>query len=59
MKRRVQPMIIVENMIHNIINLLIITNVISIVLIEQHIKLLTELIVIGKKWKNVVVFIVE
>ena len=44
MKRQVQLMIMVENNIHRIINLQIITNVNSIVMIEQ--KILTELIMI-------------
>ena len=53
-KRQVQPMIIVENMIHRIINLklIFITNVNSIAMIEQHNKLPTELIMIGGQLKT-------
>ena len=52
-KHQVQPMIIVDNMIHHIINLnlLIITNIKSVVMIEQHNKLPTELIMVGKSGK--------
>ena len=53
MKRQVLPIIIVDNKIHRIINLLIITNVNSIVMIEQHNKILTEIITIRKNWKNI------
>ena len=61
-QRQVQPMIIVDTMIYQIINLnqlLIITNFNSVVIIEQHIKLITELFIINKKWINVVLLIVE
>ena len=61
-KRQVQPMIIVDNMIHHIINLnhmLIVTNVNTIVIIEQQNKLLRELITTKKKWINVVLLILE
>ena len=50
---------IVDNRIHRIINLLIITNVNGIVMIEQQKKFLTELIMIGGNCKNMVVLIVE
>ena len=55
-KRQVQAMITVDNTIQYIINLnlIIITNADSIVIIKQHKNLLTELIMIGKEWKNVV-----
>ena len=55
-------MIIVENMIDRIINLnhlLIINNVNTIFIIEQNNKLVTELIMINKKWINVALLTVE
>ena len=58
-KRQVKPMIIVDSRIHLITNLPIITNVNSIVIIEQHNKILAELIMIGKKCKHVVLLIVD
>ena len=60
-KHQVQPTIILDNMMHRIINLslLIISNANSIAMIEQHNKILIELIMIGEKWKNVVLFILE
>ena len=59
---QVQPMIIVDNMMHSIINLnhlMIITNINSRVIIEQHNKLPNELIMIKKKWINAALLIVE
>ena len=50
MKRQVKPMIILYNNMHRIINLLIITNVNIIFMIEQHNNLLIELIV--EYWNN-------
>ena len=47
MKRQVQPMIIVENKIHRIIELQIITYVNIIIIVEQKIKCFTEIIMIG------------
>ena len=55
-------MIILYNMIHYIINLnhmMIITNLNSVFIIEQHNKLLTEMIMIINKWINVALFIFE
>ena len=53
-------MIIVDKNIHHItnLNLLIITSVNSIVMIEKHNKLLIEMIMMRKYWKTVVLFIV-
>ena len=51
MKLQVQPIIIVDNTIYHIINPLIITNVNSILMIEQHYKLLIELVMIGESEK--------
>ena len=58
MKRQVPPMIIVENKIHRIINLLVISNINSIVMIEQQkIPYRTDY---GRgAWKNMAIFIVE
>ena len=47
MNRQVPKMIIVDNKIHHNIKLLVITNVDSIVMVEQQNKVLIELIMIG------------
>ena len=52
-------MVIMDNTIHRIINLIIITNVNSTAMIEKHNKILPELIMIGEMWRNMVVFIAE
>ena len=57
MKRKVQPMIILDKSIHRIINLLIITNFNSIVMTEQQNKILTYLIMITKSGKIVVIIV--
>ena len=60
--RQVKPIIIVENMIHRIINinhLLIITNATIIFVIEQNKNPPIELIIIRKKRINVALLIVE
>ena len=50
-----------DNTIHHIINhnLIITTNINSIITIEEHNKLLPEMIMIGTKWENMAIFIVE
>ena len=52
---------LVENVIHCIINhnLLLTTNFNIIVMIEEHNTILPELIIIGTRWENVAIFIVE
>ena len=51
----------VDNIIHGVINhnLILTTNVNSIFIIEEHNKLLPEMIIIGGKWENMAICIVE
>ena len=58
-KRQVQSIIIVDSTIYRIIELQVITNTKSIVMIEQQNNLLIELVVIKKKCEKMVVLIVE
>ena len=55
---QVLPMIIMENRINMILNLILITNIKIIFMIEKHNELLPEMCMIGKKWKIEVSFIV-
>ena len=52
MKHQVQPVIIVNNKIRCNINLLVITNVNSIVMIEQQRKFISEIFMIGVNEKH-------
>ena len=52
MKRQVPPMIIADNKIHIIINLLVLTNVNNIFMVEKQNRFLTKIIPIGKCEKH-------